>query len=127
MQLFYFFSVCFLFFGCTVNNEVVDSPKKIRVINQSITKNGITTAKFTVWGNCGMCKQTIENALKLPGVIKADWHIESKVLSVSIDTALVSLQTVQKAIASVGYDNVKYTGDNKAYAKLHTCCQYERK
>lgn len=127
MKTVYFFSLCILLFACNTTPEITEEPKKVRVINQSTTKNGITTAKFTVWGNCGMCKETIEKALKISGVNKADWHIESKVLTVSLDTALVDLQTVQQAIASAGYDNVKYTGDNAAYAKLHACCQYERK
>ena len=127
MKTVYFFSLCILLFACNASPEIIEEPKKVRVINQSTTKNGITTAKFTVWGNCGMCKETIEKALKISGVNKADWHIESKVLTVSLDTALVDLQTVQQAIASVGYDNVKYTGDNAAYSKLHACCQYERK
>jgi mercuric ion binding protein len=127
MKTIYFFSLCLFLFACNSNPEIVETPKKIHVINQSTTKNGITTAKFTVWGNCGMCKETIEKSLKIPGVKKADWHIERKILTVSLDTALVDLQTVQQAIASVGYDNVKYNGDSKAYSKLHACCQYERK
>ena len=127
MKTFIFFSFCILLFACNTTPEITEEPKKVRVMNQSTTENGITTAKFTVWGNCGMCKETIEKSLKIPGVKKADWHIESKVLTVSLDTALVDLQTVQQAIASAGYDNVKYTGDNAAYAKLHACCQYARK
>ena len=127
MKTFIFFSLCTLLFACNTTPEINEEPKKVRVINQSTTKNGITTAKFTVWGNCGMCKETIEKSLKINGVKHADWHIESKILTVSLDTALVDLQTVQQAIAGVGYDNVEYTGDSKAYAKLHACCQYERK
>ena len=34
---------------------------------------------------------------------------------------------IQKAIAKVGYDTQDFTGDNKAYSKLHGCCKYERK
>ena len=127
MKTVYFFSLCILLFACNTTPEITEEPKKVRVMNQSTTKNGIKTAKFTVWGNCGMCKETIEKSLKINGVKHADWHIESKILTVSLDTALVDLQTVQQAIAGVGYDNVKYTGDSKAYAKLHACCQYERK
>ena len=126
MKTICFFALCLLLFACNSNSDV-DTPQKIRVINQSTTKHGITTAKFTVWGNCGMCKETIENASKIPGVNKADWNIESKVMTVSIDTALGNLQTVQQAIASAGYDNATYKGDNDAYAKLHACCQYERR
>ena len=70
MKTIYFFSLCLFLFACNSNPEIVETPKKIHVINQSTTKNGITTAKFTVWGNCGMCKETIEKSLKIPGVLK---------------------------------------------------------
>ena len=127
MKTFIFFSLCILLFACNTSPEITDEQKKVRVMNQSTTKNGIKTAKFTVWGNCGMCKETIEKSLKINGVKKANWHIESKIMTVSFDPTLVDVTSIQKAIAAVGYDNVQYTGDNSAYAKLHACCQYERK
>ena len=127
MKTVYFFSLCILLFACNTSPEITDEQKKVRVMNQSTTKNGIKTAKFTVWGNCGMCKETIEKSLKINGVKKANWHIESKIMTVSFDPTLVDVTSIQKAIAAVGYDNVQYTGDNSAYAKLHACCQYERK
>ena len=127
MKTVYFFSLCILLFACNTSPEITEEPKKVRVMNQSTTKNGIKTAKFTVWGNCGMCKETIEKSLKINGVKKANWHIESKIMTVSFDPTLVDVTSIQKAIAAVGYDNVQYTGDNSAYAKLHACCQYERK
>ncbi len=127
MKTVYFFSLCILLFACNTTPEITEEPKKVRVMNQSTTENGITTAKFTVWGNCGMCKETIEKSVKILGVKKANWHIESKIMTVSFDTTLVDVTSIQKAIAAVGYDNVQYTGDNTAYAKLHACCQYERK
>ena len=68
MKTVYFFSLCILLFACNTNPEITERPNKVRVINQSTTKNGITTAKFTVWGNCAMCKETIEKSLKINGV-----------------------------------------------------------
>ena len=127
MKMLYFFSLCFFLVACSSKTEIVEAPKKMRIINESSAKNGIITAKFTVWGNCGMCKETIEKSVKISGVKKANWHIESKIMTVSFDTTLVDVTSIQKAIAAVGYDNVQYTGDNTAYAKLHACCQYERK
>lgn len=88
---------------------------------------GISTSTFKVWGNCDMCKETIEGALKVEGVSKTDWSSETKVISVSYDTTKISLDQIQKNIASVGYDNEKYKGDDKAYSGLPECCQYERK
>ncbi len=89
--------------------------------------NGITTSAFKVWGNCDMCKETIEGSLKVDGISKADWNVETKEITVSYDNAKISLDQIQKNIASVGYDNEKYKGDEKAYSDLPGCCQYDRK
>ena len=92
--------------------------------NSSITN---ATANFKVWGNCGMCEETIEGALKVDGVSKADWNTESKQMEVSYDSTKINLDAIQKRIADVGYDTEKFKGDDAAYDKLHQCCQYERK
>lgn len=89
--------------------------------------NGVATSTFKVWGNCEMCKETIEGSLKVDGITKADWSTETKMINVSYDTTKISLDQIQKNIASVGYDNEKYKGDDKAYSGLPECCQYERK
>ena len=89
--------------------------------------NGVTTSTFKVWGNCDMCKETIENSLKVKGIIDADWNVESKMMTVSYDDKLISLDSIQKNISSVGYDNETYKGNDLAYSELHTCCQYDRK
>ena len=91
------------------------------------TVDGITTASFKVWGNCEMCKETIEGSLKTEGINKAEWNTDSKIMTVSFDSTKISLDQVYKNIARVGYDNEKYKGDDKAYASLPECCQYERK
>ncbi len=89
--------------------------------------NGVTTSTFKVWGNCDMCKETIESSLKLNGVINSDWNVESKLMTVSYDDKIISLDSIQKNISLVGYDNEKYKGNDLAYDNLHTCCQYDRK
>ena len=89
--------------------------------------NGVTTSTFKVWGNCDMCKETIESSLKLNGVINSDWNVESKLMTVSYNDKIISLDSIQKNISLVGYDNEKYKGDDLAYDNLHTCCQYDRK
>lgn len=93
----------------------------------AITTNGITSSTFKVWGNCEMCKETIEGSLKTDGITKADWNVDTKILTVEFDTAKISLDQIQKNVASVGYDNEKYKGDDKAYSELADCCQYDRK
>ncbi|MBI3519242.1 MAG: heavy-metal-associated domain-containing protein [Bacteroidetes bacterium] len=91
------------------------------------TANGATTSTFKVWGNCEMCKETIESSLKVDGITKADWNVDSKIMTVTYDETKISLDQIQKNIASVGYDNEKYKGDDKAYENLAGCCQYDRK
>ncbi len=91
------------------------------------TTNGVTTSSFKVWGNCEMCKETIEGSLKVDGVSKADWDVDSKIITVEFDAAKIDLDKIQKTIAAVGYDNDKYKGDDKAYNELAGCCQYDRK
>jgi mercuric ion binding protein len=85
------------------------------------------TDTFKVWGNCGMCKKTIEKAAKSDGVEKAEWNRETKVFTLVYNPAVISNEKIQKAIAAAGYDTEKFTGDNKAYEKLPGCCHYDRK
>jgi copper chaperone CopZ len=85
------------------------------------------TATFKVYGNCGMCKKTIEGSLKkVKGVKSADWNSQTKMMSVSFDKKAVTEKDIHKAIASVGYDTEKVKASDSAYSKLHGCCQYER-
>lgn len=95
--------------------------------SQTVVSNGIATSTFKVWGNCEMCKETIESSLKTSGINTANWSTESNFIEVVYDTSKISLDQIQKNIASVGYDNEKYKGDGKAYSELPGCCQYDRK
>jgi periplasmic mercuric ion binding protein len=80
-----------------------------------------------VWGNCGMCKKTIETAAKNAGASVADWNTETKVLAVSYNSKKTNSQKIQQLIAAAGYDTKDFTASDDAYNKLHTCCQYDRK
>lgn len=93
----------------------------------SCTPAGSKTSTFKVWGNCGMCKKTIEESLVADGVLKADWNKTTKIMTIQYDTTKITLNDIHKKIASVGYDTEKERGDDKAYANLHECCQYKRK
>lgn len=87
----------------------------------------MATSQFKVWGNCEQCKETIENSLKVDGIARADWDVDTKRMSVTYDETKISLEQIQKNVAAAGYDNASYKGDDKAYANLPECCQYERK
>ena len=80
-----------------------------------------------VWGNCGMCKKTIETAATKAGASSAKWDTETKMLSVSYSAKKTNAQKIQEAIAAVGYDTRDLTAPDDVYNKLHGCCQYDRK
>ena len=79
-----------------------------------------------VWGNCETCKKHIETAALAAGAKTANWNTESKMLAVTYDGAKTSSTKIQKAIAASGYDTQNFKGDDNAYSKLASCCQYER-
>lgn len=95
----------------------------------SLAQSKVTTKTetFKVWGNCDMCKKKIEKAAsKVKGVTKADWNKETKIMTLTYNPEVTNVEEVQKAIAAVGYDTEKVKATDKAYNKLHGCCQYER-
>lgn len=91
------------------------------------TETSEKTEMFKVWGNCEKCKATIEKSVSVDGVIEKDWNIESTLMTVKFDTTKITLDGIQQLVAKAGYDNDGYYGDDYAYGKLESCCQYERK
>jgi copper chaperone CopZ len=79
-----------------------------------------------VYGNCGMCKKTIEKAANEKGIVKADWDIDSNMLTMTYDSAKTNPDAVLKKVAYAGYDSDKFRAPDEAYDALHGCCQYDR-
>ena len=98
----------------------------IFIINTSSTQSK-TTETIKVWGNCGMCKTTIEKAAKSAGAKTADWNEDSKELKVTYAVKKTSSAKIQEAIAKTGYDTQDFTAVKSAYDNLHGCCKYDRK
>ena len=87
----------------------------------------VKTEQFKVYGNCGMCKSTIEKAANsVKGVKSAAWDMKTDTITVSYDTKLTTSDAILQAIAAKGYDSDKCRATDEAYYKLHGCCQYER-
>ena len=80
-----------------------------------------------IYGNCGMCESTIEKSALKKGVAQADWDKKTKMAVITYDSTKTNVNEVLKRIADAGYDNEVYTAPDAAYAKLHTCCKYDRK
>lgn len=84
------------------------------------------TETFKVAGNCDMCKNTIETAANRKGVAEAEWNNETKLLKLTYDSQKTSTDEVLKRIAYAGYDNENFLAPDDAYAKLPSCCHYDR-
>ena len=84
------------------------------------------TETIKVYGKCDMCKSKIEKAAQMDGVSKAEWDVDSKVLTLAYNPSKVTSDAVQKSIAAVGYDTEKFKATDEAYKSLPSCCQYDR-
>ncbi len=85
------------------------------------------TETFKVYGNCGMCKKTIETAgINQKGVRKCIWNQEKGEVEVEYRMDKISLDEIKKKIAAAGYDTDEFRAPDKAYNGLHGCCKYER-
>ena len=61
----------------------------------------VKTDTIKVWGNCGMCKETIEKAATSAKATTANWDEETKILQVSFNDSKTSLQKIQQAVLSI--------------------------
>lgn len=82
---------------------------------------------YSVSGNCGMCKKTIENSINKKNKVQGVWDADTKKLTVTYDANKTNKNDLLKKIAEVGYDNEEFLTTESAYNKLPGCCQYERK
>jgi copper chaperone CopZ len=91
------------------------------------TTANIVEETFTVYGNCGMCKRTIENALSgVDAILSSNWDVKTKQLTVKYDSKALELDDIKAKIAAVGYDSDTHRAPDEVYNNLHGCCQYER-
>ena len=77
-------------------------------------------------GNCGMCKETIENAGSIKKTAKVDWNKDTKMATISYDSLKTTKGEILKRIALAGYDNEEFLAPDDTYAQLAECCKYDR-
>ncbi|MCD6019080.1 MAG: copper chaperone [Bacteroidetes bacterium] len=93
--------------------------------SMNIKAQTIITSTISVKGNCGECKDRIENAADIKGVKTSNWDKDKKILTVTYDTGKVTLAQIESAIAKAGHATASQKADAKAYTKLPNCCKYE--
>ncbi len=87
-------------------------------------KPKIDTIKFEVKGNCGLCKERIENAALIKGVKWVDWNKVTDTLTLIYRTDKVNILDVHNSIAEAGHTTDKVKCNMDAYNKLPACCAY---
>lgn len=84
------------------------------------------TETVKIFGNCGMCKMTIEKAGSFKNVAEVNWNKDSKIATLTYDTKKTNQDEILKRIALAGYDSEKFLAPDDVYNNLHGCCQYDR-
>lgn len=84
------------------------------------------TETVKIYGNCGMCKETIEKAGTEKKVSTIVWDKNSKMATINYDSTKTNKDAILKKIAYVGYDSDTYLAPDDTYNSLHSCCQYDR-
>lgn len=88
--------------------------------------NNAKSETFKVYGNCIQCKNRIENTLNEIGTFKANWSIDTKMLTVSYDSIKLYKSSISKKLALVGHDTEDSQTDDITYKNLPNCCYYKR-
>ena len=92
--------------------------------NQIKAQSNVITDTISVQGNCGECRERIEDAAFIKGVKSASWNKEKDLLTVIYNAEKTSLEKISLAVANIGHDTRLHTGNEKKYKKLPSCCAY---
>lgn len=95
-------------------------------INSFAQIKNAKTETVKIYGNCEMCKTTIEKAGNVKNVATVNWNKDTKMATLNYDSKKTSQDEILKRIALAGYDNEKFLAPDDVYAKLSGCCQYDR-
>ncbi len=89
--------------GMNHSDAAAHNPEK----HQPLINDSLTKITFKVFGNCGMCKNRIEKALKNGGVANSSWDSETKMIEVNYDASKISEDKIHHLIADAGHDTEK--------------------
>lgn len=84
------------------------------------------TEQVHIYGNCGMCKETIEESGNKKNEAKVNWNKDTKMADLTYDTTKTNQNEILKRIAKAGYDSDNFLAPDDAYTARPECCHYER-
>lgn len=96
----------------------------INLCAKAQTKTNTQTDTLSVRGNCGMCKERIENAAYIKGVKNAEWNKKTQILTVVYNPKKTSSKKIAEAVLKAGHDNRFGKAQDKDYKTLPSCCAY---
>src|SRR4030095_1580497 len=96
-------------------------------LSAQVDRDKDSTVIFKVFGNCEMCKDRIEKAAKGKGIIMANWGIDTKLLTLSVNGPIINLDKVHHRIAEAGHDTEKEKASDVTYNELPECCHYRKR
>jgi copper chaperone CopZ len=91
-------------------------------------KTNDKTAELTISTSavCHMCVNTIEKNFAFEkGVKSSKVNLENNTVTVVYRTDKTTAEEIKKALTKFGYQADEMPADEKAYEKLHECCQSE--
>ena len=105
------------------NGEIEESSA-----NEMAKKSEGTVSKnVMVAGNCAMCEARITKAAgSVKGVSDVSWSKDTKIMNVSFDSGITSLEEIEKEVAVAGHDTKNHQAHTDDYGNLPACCKYER-
>ena len=120
-----FGAIIMWFVGCKEQVVIKKAPSTISEVSTDMQSD----YSIGVKGNCGMCKTTIEKAVKeLDFVVEAEWGIQSKILDVKFNNPTnFDINELNTAITESGYETMNTTANQASYDALPMCCKYDRK
>jgi copper chaperone CopZ len=98
----------------------------LSAVNSFAQIKNAKTETVKIYGNCDMCKTTIEKAGNVKNVATVEWNKDTKMAILNYDDKKTSKDEILKRIALAGYDSEKFLAPDDVYAKLSDCCQYKR-
>jgi copper chaperone CopZ len=96
-------------------------------LTAQVDRDNDSTIAFKVFGNCEMCKERIEKAAKGKGVIKVNWDIDTKLLTLSVNGSVFNPDKIHHRIAEAGHDTENEKASDNTYNELPECCHYRKK
>src|SRR5690242_2747825 len=83
-----------------------------------------TLISIRVSGACEMCRDRIEQAMKIKGIRSAKWNVDTKILTLVYSSSILTQSKIHQKIAAAGHDTELEKAKDVVYNGLPACCHY---